>query len=120
MILAQQILFWATATCLTVAHQPRADVAHVGHGDIAAPQTLSTQSFTVPVVVDVLRGQRGNRPLLGETPLATIQVDQAGTRLEQPGQVPVPLSSLPCLSPSEVIPQPAAPQKPTPRRGKKR
>jgi hypothetical protein len=98
----QQILLAAAAVsdpCAGVSHQAAAGVAHVPAADTPyeSAQTIQTDSLSVPIAVDVLRG-RGPAvvgPLVGETPIATATIQGGQTRIEGPA-VTVPIVTPRC------------------------
>lgn len=100
--------------CADVAHRPAADVAHEpglgveteAHPAIDPP-AINPGAVAVPVVVDVLRGRGGPRPLQGETWLGMATTDGESVTLEGPafnGGAPVRLG--PDCRPLEVQARP--------------
>jgi hypothetical protein len=93
-----QQLIMAVSACVQVQHAPVADVAHQPRADVVAAPVVSANDLTVelPLTIDLLRGRQvARRPLLAETPIATVTVKAGVAALTVAGQPPVNLSA-PC------------------------
>lgn len=123
----QQVISAAVVACLpvephSVAHTPRADVAHrpgaeaVVPADLAVPLSLDLAQVRVPLVIDVLRSRHSaRRPLQGEVALGTLDITNQGVRFtdargtHQLGPTCLPAPSAPAERPAPRL-EPAPPR----------